>query len=95
MRKAKYMNKGRYLRMSNRGIHKRFQDGSYKIVSPPYRYIYNKGNIEIDADKAQVVRKIFNWVLEGISGYAITRKLNEAGISSPRGKKWNADSGLS
>lgn len=77
------------------GIQKRFQDGSYKIVSPPYGYIYNKGNIETDVDKAQIVRKIFNWGLEGIGGYAITRKLNEAGISSPRGKKWNADSGLS
>ena len=72
------------------GIQKRFQDGSYKIVSPPYGYIYNKGNIETDADKAQVVRQIFSWGLEGIGGYAITRKLNEAGIPSPRGKKWNA-----
>lgn len=72
------------------GIQKRFQDGSYKIVSPPYGYIYNKGNIETDVDKAQIVRKIFNWGLEGIGGYAIARKLNEAGISSPRGKKWNA-----
>lgn len=72
------------------GIQKRFQDGSYKVVSPPYGYNYNEGNIEIDTEKAETVKKIFNWGLEGIGSYTIARKLNEAGIPSPRGKKWNA-----
>ena len=70
------------------GIQKRFQDGTYKMVSPPYGYKYNDGNIEIDEDKAAIVRQIFSWGLEGLGGCVIARRLNEKGIPSPRGKKW-------
>lgn len=72
------------------GIQKRFQDGTYKVVSPPYGYHYQKGNIEIYEDKAEVVKQIFAWGLDGQGGYTIARRLNEAGIPSPRGRKWNA-----
>jgi len=72
------------------GIQKRFQDGTYKIVSPPYAYYYQDRNIEVDRDKAETVRQIFSWALEGLGGYTIARRLNESGISSPRGKKWGA-----
>lgn len=71
------------------GIQKRFQDGTYKIVSPPYGYKYNVGKIEIDKDKAETIKHIFSWGLEGFGGYTISRRLNGSGIPSPRGKKWS------
>lgn len=70
------------------GIQKRFQDGTFKLVSPPYGYKYNEGNIEIDEEKAAIVRQIFSWGLEGMGSYTIARLLNEEGIPSPRGSKW-------
>lgn len=48
------------------GIQKRFQDGTYKIVSTAYAYYYQDGNIKVDRDKAETVRQIFSWALEGL-----------------------------
>ncbi|MBE6105337.1 recombinase family protein [Anaerovibrio lipolyticus] len=72
------------------GIQKRFQDGTYKMVSPPYGYIYEEGVIKLDNEKAEIVKKIFTCGLDGLGGYAIAKKLNELSIPSPRGKKWDA-----
>ena len=72
------------------GIQKRFQDGTYKMVSPPYGYIYEDGVIKMDIEKAEIVKKIFTWGLEGLGGYVIAKKLNNLSIPSPRGKRWGA-----
>ena len=44
--------------------------------------------LEVDKDKAAVVRRIFGMALRGKSTLDITRVLNGEGIASPRGKRW-------
>ncbi len=50
----------------------------------PYGYSYvselHKGRLEIEEGEAAVVRQIFAWLLEGMSCYAIARRLTEQGI---------------
>ena len=43
----------------------------------------NKNEIIIDESAAVIVRKIFNWKLDGINVYSIVDKLNQMGIPSP------------
>lgn len=44
--------------------------------------------LEIDADEARIVRRIFDDYVNGLSPSVIAGALNEAGISSPGGRKW-------
>jgi DNA invertase Pin-like site-specific DNA recombinase len=52
-----------------------------------------RGNIrvryEVDTATAAVVRLIFSWFASGTPLTEITRRLNERGIPSPRGKQWS------
>lgn len=43
----------------------------------------NKNKLIVDDYAAEIVCKIFNWKLDGLSANAIARKLNELGILSP------------
>jgi DNA invertase Pin-like site-specific DNA recombinase len=45
---------------------------------------------EIEEDEAEVIRRIFTEFLAGSSPLSIAKRLNEQGIRSPRGGKWNA-----
>jgi site-specific DNA recombinase len=49
------------------------------------------GQIEINEQEADVVRRIFTWYAEGMSPRAIAAKLNEEGVPSP-GSTWNRKS---
>lgn len=43
----------------------------------------NKNKLIVDDYAADIVNKVFNWKLEGLSSNAIAKKLNELGILSP------------
>lgn len=43
----------------------------------------------VDPDKAEIVKRIFNDEIEGMSISKITKGLNKDGILSPRGAKWH------
>lgn len=43
---------------------------------------------EVDKEQATIVRMIYEWYADGLSPLAITHKLNEIGVLSPRGGKW-------
>ena len=47
----------------------------------------NKNQLVVDDYAAEIVRKIFNWKMEGVAVSAIADKLNELGILSPKGIK--------
>jgi site-specific DNA recombinase len=62
-------------------------------VSYGYRYIRKKpgekgGSYEVNGPEAQVVRRVFSWVLEGYSARSIVSKLNDEGIPASRSPKW-------
>ena len=44
----------------------------------------NKNQLVVDDYAAEIVRKIFNWKMEGVAVSAIADKLNELGILSPK-----------
>ena len=62
------------------------KSGQYIGSFAPYGYKKspsNKNQLIIDEKAAAVVRQIFKWKLEGMSGARIAEKLNELGIPTP------------
>ena len=56
----------------------------------PYGYIRGKdGNLEVDEEKAEIVRRIFDMYIGGMGIKKIAVQLNEEGIPSPTGIQWN------
>ena len=57
-------------------IQKRFENGTFKISSPPYGYDWNGQMMTINEQQAAIVREIFSAVLSGKSSTAIAKTLN-------------------
>ncbi|MHB8994727.1 MAG: recombinase family protein [Armatimonadota bacterium] len=53
---------------------------------PPYGYVLTvpKSVIQVDPEKAAVVRDVFNWYAYGVTLMSICRKLQAAGVPTPR-----------
>lgn len=68
---------------------KQFRDGTFKAMCPPYGYCYNDGTMCIFPEQAEVVKRIFSDVLSGKGTTTIAKELNNDGIPSKQGKKWN------
>ena len=49
-----------------------------------------RGYLDISPVKASVVERICSDFASGLSAYEIAKALNEEGVTSPRGKQWNA-----
>lgn len=62
------------------------ESGQYISPFAPYGYKKspeNKNQLIVDEKAASVVRQIFKWKIEGMSGARIAAKLNEMGIPTP------------
>ena len=62
------------------GIHKRMADGTYKTSSTPFGYNYVDGKLQIDPEKAAIVKKIFDWYVSGIGMAEIAARLNSQNV---------------
>lgn len=66
--------------------------GEYVAARPPYGYeklvVEGQTIYVTDPEKAEVVKKVFELVLDGDSYYKIAGELNLAGIKSPGGNDW-------
>lgn len=69
-------------------IQKRFQNGSFIIVYPPYGYTNVNGEMVIVPEQAEVIKQIFIDTIAGKSTRTIANDLNKRGITSKRGGKW-------
>ena len=58
------------------GVHKRMMDGTYKTASTPFGYDYIDGEIQINPEKAKIVKQIFTWYVSGIGMNEIAARLN-------------------
>ncbi|MCM1060077.1 MAG: recombinase family protein [Eubacterium sp.] len=58
------------------GIKKRMMDGTYKSSSAPFGYDYVNGKLQINPQKAKIVRQIFDWYASGIGMHEIAARLN-------------------
>ena len=65
---------------------RRMEAGTFLPSSMAYGYKLVGRKIEIDADAALVVCRIFQWYLNGVNRIAIAKMLNEEGISSGQRK---------
>ena len=71
-------------------VRKQFAEGSYKHqLGYGYQYDESK-NICIVEDEARIIRFIYFEFLSGKGSRIITKELNEMGIVSPEGRKWDA-----
>lgn len=73
-------------------IQRKFQNGTYKLSSPPYGYDYVDGQLIVNEEQAEVVRRIFAEVLSGQGTNKIAEGLNVDGIPPKRGELWTATS---
>ena len=70
------------------GLRKAYENGTISIG--PNLYGFRKGQdgaVEIDEEKASVIRQIARWFLDGDSLHAIVDKLAQRHIPSPKGKE--------
>ncbi|HWQ89984.1 MAG TPA: recombinase family protein [Desulfitobacteriaceae bacterium] len=71
-------------------IQRRFQNGTYKMSSPPYGYDYLNGQMVVNKEQASVVKRIFIEALSGKGTQKIADSLNAEHITSKRGTNWTA-----
>ena len=69
---------------------KQFEKGIMSNTAVPYGYRFDpeKRIPVVFDDEAKIVKEIFDDYLSNLSIYQIARKLNDAGIPSPKGSKW-------
>lgn len=70
-----------------RGMCEKFSQGGV-ISVPPLGYKMGEKNFELDSDAAPIITMIYQNFLDGMSIWQITRKLNELGIRTARGNKF-------
>lgn len=71
-------------------IQRRFQNGTYKISSPPYGYDIINGKLKINDKQAEIVRFIFAEILAGKGTQKIADDLNRREVPTKRGGKWRS-----
>ena len=62
------------------GVKKRMMDGTYKTASTPFGYDYVEGKLQINHEKAAIVKQIFDWYVGGIGMDEIASRLDSAGV---------------
>lgn len=69
---------------------RRFQNGTFKLSTPPYGYEWNGEEMVINQEQAQVVRRIFAETLSGKGSDAIAAGLNADEIPAQKGMHWSS-----
>lgn len=72
-----------------RGMTEKISRGGI-VVAPPYGYKIENGIYEPDPEQAPIVQKIFADYVAGKGSLAIARELNDLGIKTQRGNKFEA-----
>ena len=69
---------------------RRFQNGTFKLSTPPYGYEWNGEEMVVNPEQAQVVKRIFAETLSGKGSEAIAAGLNADGIPAQKGTHWSS-----
>ncbi len=72
-------------------IRKRFAEGEIVNLRFMFGYRVVKGQIEIDPEKADIVRMVFKDYINGMGGSRIAKKLRDMGIPAMRGGAWRSE----
>ncbi len=65
-------------------IKKRMENGTMKMCNSVFGYELVNGELILNQDEARIVRKIFDWYLNGYGSEKIAQMLNEMGIGKKR-----------
>lgn len=77
---------------SRRGIARRRAEGQWLWNRAPYGLRVEDRRLVRDPETYPIARRIADELLAGESAYAVTKRLNEAGIPGPTGGTWNVGS---
>ena len=89
--------------IQKRGKDRKVADGEYIGGQRPFGYDkiqYKEGKrtvktLAINPEEAEIVRMMFKWyAYDGLSVYAVAKRLNEMGIKAANGKRWEPENGL-
>lgn len=69
-------------------IRQKFENGEIVGLSCMYGYVMENNTITIQKEQAKVIKKIFEWYLNGESAAAIAKKLNDLKIRPLRTDSW-------
>lgn len=69
-------------------IQKQFKKGTYKITSAPYGYDYVDGELLVNTEQAETVKRIFKEALLGLGTEKIASGLNADGIPTKKNSRW-------
>lgn len=84
---------GKILDRTMRGKLTRIKSGKVpNFGKEKYGHVRDKltGKASQHPEQAAVVRRIFNWILEGVSINECCRRLNEAGVARPSNARWHS-----
>lgn len=73
-------------------IKKRFLDGTYKLGYVPYGYRWKDGEILVDPEQAEIIKRIFRELLSGKSTEAIAKELNQEQVPTKKSGRWTSTS---
>jgi DNA invertase Pin-like site-specific DNA recombinase len=71
-------------------VKQRFQNGTFRLSSPPYGYDSIEGKLVINEDQAKTIRMIFSMTLAGFGVGKIAKELNRLKIPTKRSQFWNS-----
>lgn len=71
-------------------IRKKMEQGELVNLREMFGYTITKGRVEIDQERATIVRSIFFDYLDGVGTAELARRLTEAGVPTLRGGQWTA-----
>lgn len=72
------------------GVKRKFESGTYEQPTVPFGYARTPEGPVIVEDQAVIIREIFSLALSGLGAANIARTLNERGIPTCEGKRWEA-----
>ena len=73
-------------------VERRFQNGTFKLSYPPYGYDWDGTNLVINAEQAEIVKRIYREYLNGSSLVQIKKSLEADGIPNGAGHlKWGTN----
>lgn len=73
-------------------IKKCFLDGTYKLGYMPYGYCWKDGEILVDPEQAEIVKRIFRELLSGKGTEAIAKELNQEQVPTKKSGCWTSTS---
>lgn len=70
-------------------VQKRFQNGTFKISYPPYGYEWDREEMKVNQEQAELVKQIFSAFLSGIGINQIAKDFNDSQIPAKKGGRWS------